>query len=67
MKKLGIGIMSGTSLDGIDVLIAEIEGYDTETKVQPLYFQTYAFESALSLKIKKAMHPNESSSELLCS
>jgi anhydro-N-acetylmuramic acid kinase len=67
MKKIGIGLMSGTSLDGIDVLIAEIEGYDTETKVKPLYFQTYEFESALSLKIKKAMHPNESSSELLCS
>jgi anhydro-N-acetylmuramic acid kinase len=67
MKKIGIGLMSGTSLDGIDVLIAEIEGYDTDTKVKPLFFQTYELESVLSVKIKKAMHQNESSSELLCS
>lgn len=67
MKRIGIGLMSGTSLDGIDVIIAEIEGYDVDTKVQPLFFQTFEIESALIEKIKKAMNPKTSSSELLCS
>ncbi|MDO9628851.1 MAG: anhydro-N-acetylmuramic acid kinase AnmK [Acholeplasmataceae bacterium] len=67
MKKLAIGMMSGTSLDGIDILIAEIEGTFTQTKVNPIAFKTYPFEPLLLEKIKKGFSIDESSSELLCS
>ena len=67
MKKLAIGMMSGTSLDGIDCLIAEIEGTFTQTKVNPIAFKTYPFEQSLLEKIKKSFSKTESSSELLCS
>lgn len=67
MKKLAIGMMSGTSLDGIDVLIAEIEGTFTRTKIKPLAFKTYPFETILLEKIKKAFTLDLSSSALLCS
>jgi anhydro-N-acetylmuramic acid kinase len=67
MKKLAIGMMSGTSLDGIDTLIVEIEGTFTQTKIKPIAYKTYPFESKLLDRIKKAFSITESSSELLCS
>ncbi|MBU1142870.1 MAG: anhydro-N-acetylmuramic acid kinase [Firmicutes bacterium] len=67
MKKLAIGMMSGTSLDGIDILIAEIEGTYTQTKVNQLAYQTYPFEPSLLEKIRKGFSIKTSSSELLCS
>lgn len=67
MKKLAIGMMSGTSLDGIDCLIAEIEGTFTQTKVNPIAYKTYPFEPSLLEKIRRCFSIKESSSELLCS
>ena len=67
MKKLAIGMMSGTSLDGIDVLIAEIEGTFTQTKVNLIAYKTYPFEVSLLQKIRKSFSIKESDSELLCS
>ncbi|HBY64991.1 MAG TPA: anhydro-N-acetylmuramic acid kinase [Acholeplasmataceae bacterium] len=67
MKKLALGIMSGTSLDGIDCLIAEIEGTSTHTKIKPIAFKTYPFEEKLLNSIKRAFTNDQSSSALLCS
>jgi anhydro-N-acetylmuramic acid kinase len=67
MKKLAIGIMSGTSLDGIDCLIAEIEGTSIHTTIKPIAFKTYPFEESLLYKIRRAFTTDQSSSALLCS
>lgn len=67
MEKLAIGIMSGTSLDGIDVAIAKIEGSFTQTVIEPIAFETFLFDEKILKHIKKAISNNESSSELLCS
>lgn len=67
MKKLAIGIMSGTSLDGIDVVIVEIEKIENDSKYEALYFETFKYEEGLLTKIKKSLSNEESSSELICS
>ena len=36
----GIGLMSGTSLDGVDTVLCEITGYDESTQVKQLNFIT---------------------------
>lgn len=67
MRKLAIGLMSGTSLDGIDVVLAEIENVSLETKVKVLKQKTYPFKEKLVHKIKSAMDDKQSNSKLLCS
>ncbi len=67
MRKLAVGIMSGTSLDGIDVVIAEIEGSFLTTKLEVIAFETFDYDKKLLERIKKGISLDESNSELLCS
>lgn len=67
MKKLAIGIMSGTSLDGIDVAVAEISGHGTETNLKLIAFDTVAYSAELLQKIRKSLDIKLSNAELLCS
>ncbi|MDR1704379.1 MAG: anhydro-N-acetylmuramic acid kinase [Clostridiales bacterium] len=45
-KRLAVGIMSGTSFDGVDVAFCEITGHGPGTKVRLLHFDTKAYSSA---------------------
>lgn len=67
MEKIAIGIMSGTSLDGIDVVLAKIDGLNDATKISMMAFKTYPMPEDVLDQIKRAMHPKMSSAELLCS
>ncbi len=42
-KKLIIGLMSGTSVDGIDAALVEVEGSGTATRIRQLDFMTVPF------------------------
>lgn len=46
-KKIVIGLMSGTSLDGVDVALVEIEGNSTFTNLNLLGFLEYPFPKGL--------------------
>ena len=50
-KKLAIGLMSGTSADGIDAALVEISGRSTTTKVRQLAFITLPFTDAVRNRI----------------
>ncbi len=52
MKQMAIGIMSGTSLDGIDVVVANIEGTYLNTKVEIIAFQTIPIDEPLKEEIR---------------
>lgn len=67
MKKLAIGLMSGTSLDGIDVVLTEISGVSLDTKVKVIYEKTYPLSGDVILKIHQAMDEQSSSSKLISS
>ena len=46
-----IGLMSGTSVDGIDAALVEISGIDTDLKVELLAGETFPYPAALRTKI----------------
>ncbi|MFM6056542.1 MAG: anhydro-N-acetylmuramic acid kinase, partial [Sphaerospermopsis kisseleviana] len=46
-----IGLMSGTSVDGIDTALVEISGGDLDLKVELLAGETYPYPPQLRTKI----------------
>lgn len=53
-EKLALGLMSGTSLDGIDIALVSIKNSGTKTSVKELGFQTFSFPK----KLKAMIHSN---------
>jgi anhydro-N-acetylmuramic acid kinase len=45
-KKLIVGLMSGTSADGIDGVLVEVRGSGKGTRIRQLGFQTYPYSAA---------------------
>jgi anhydro-N-acetylmuramic acid kinase len=51
-----IGLISGTSIDGIDAALVEITGQDLTLEIQLLKAQTYTYPAALKSKILEVCH-----------
>ncbi|WP_225047557.1 anhydro-N-acetylmuramic acid kinase [Lacticaseibacillus kribbianus] len=64
---LAAGIMSGTSLDGIDVALVDITGAAEETQVALKFFATYPIDPALRAKIQANLANETSTVEALTS
>ncbi|WP_413375416.1 anhydro-N-acetylmuramic acid kinase [Alkalihalobacillus sp. 1P02AB] len=65
-KVLAVGLMSGTSVDGIDAALVEIKGSGYATEVQLLGFQTLQYEEELKQRILRVCHPETSSVDEVC-
>mgnify|MGYP005667472629 CR=1 FL=1 len=65
--KYCIGIMSGTSLDGIDVALCKIRGYGLDTDIKLVSFETYPYSEGLLNDIKLSLDLTRSNAQLLCS
>ncbi len=59
-----VGLMSGTSLDGVDAALVSI---DSERKMTLIGFKTLPIEAPLNRRLKQAMDKTHSNSPLLCS
>lgn len=49
--KLVIGLMSGTSLDGVDAVLVKIENSGTRTRINQIGFITYPFPDGLKKRV----------------
>lgn len=64
---IGVGIMSGTSLDGVDTVLVEVTGSGLETAIKVLGYNEYPISDYYRSKIKKASTEETSRVDLLCS
>lgn len=63
----GIGIMSGTSLDGVDTVLVEIENYGINTKLKVIEYNEYPIPASTRMKIKQVCDEKNSHVDLICS
>lgn len=62
-----IGIMSGTSMDGIDTVLVDIDGFGIETKMKVIGYHEYPMPIDMKEKIKKACDEKNSCVDEICS
>lgn len=65
-KNIAIGLMSGTSADGVDAALVKISGNGLQTKVQLIDFVTYPFSKKIKEMIFTASNPEKGTVELIC-
>ncbi len=61
------GVMSGTSLDGIDVALVHIEGSGVDSKIELIHFTTVPFCNDMKNEIQQALSIETSNVQLICS
>ncbi len=65
-SRIIIGLMSGTSLDGLDVALCKMEGFGSETNVEILHFTTVPYDSLLKQQVKEIFSKQLIDLEKLC-
>ena len=61
-----IGLMSGTSVDGVDAALVEIQGHGLETQVELLAFHSHPFEAGVRDRIFDLFQPETSRVDEIC-
>ncbi len=61
-----IGLMSGTSADGIDTALTEIKGRGLKTKIKLIAFETYPFPKKVRKMILNASDPKTARVDRIC-
>jgi anhydro-N-acetylmuramic acid kinase len=61
-----VGLMSGTSVDGIDAALVRIEGHGANARVELLAFATYPFPAELRAKVFRLFNPREARVDAIC-
>lgn len=61
-----IGLMSGTSADGIDAALVEICGHGLSTEINLIAFESFPFDTELRARIFKLFDPETSRVDEIC-
>jgi anhydro-N-acetylmuramic acid kinase len=65
-SRLVVGLMSGTSVDGIDAALVEITGHGDAAKVKLLAFDSYPFPPELRARVFRLFNPREARVDAIC-
>ena len=63
-KRIVLGMISGTSVDGIDAALCELEGAGAATRYRLLKFETVAYQPELRRRIFRSFEPSATVDEL---
>jgi anhydro-N-acetylmuramic acid kinase len=65
-EKLGIGLMSGTSLDGLDIALCRFKSHGKQTAYELLEYRTQAYDTGFKEDIQSIFSKKTISLEKLC-
>ncbi|MEP6614752.1 MAG: anhydro-N-acetylmuramic acid kinase [Mucilaginibacter sp.] len=65
-EKLGIGLMSGTSLDGLDIALCRFTGNGLQTKFSLVNFTTIPYADSFKKEVQQVFAKKEASLEKAC-
>jgi len=65
-ERLIIGLMSGTSVDGLDVALCKFSGSGTTTKIEILHFETVTYNADYRQEIKSVFSKHTVDLEKVC-
>ena len=65
-KRLIIGLMSGTSLDGLDIALCSVEGSGLDTRLELLHFETVDYTDDFKKEIRAVFAQKNIELEKLC-
>ncbi|MDZ7318117.1 MAG: anhydro-N-acetylmuramic acid kinase [candidate division KSB1 bacterium] len=65
-EKLVIGLISGTSMDGVDAALVHIHGSGLRTEIAVVGFQTYPYPTALRNRLLQLSQPGAGSVDEIC-
>jgi anhydro-N-acetylmuramic acid kinase len=65
-SRLVVGLMSGTSVDGVDAALVEITGHGEKATVKLLAFDSYPFPPELRAKVFRLFNPKEARVDAIC-
>ncbi len=64
--KLIIGLMSGTSLDGLDIALCKFEGAGKDTKIEIIHFETIAYTQFFKTEVQSIFSKKMVDLEKVC-
>ncbi len=65
-ERLIVGLMSGTSLDGLDIALCAIRGSGVGTRVRVLHFKTVGYDSQFKAEVKSIFSRRDADLQLVC-
>lgn len=65
-NKLAVGLMSGTSLDGIDAVLVDLEGWGVDTRVRQRAFLTVPYSAQIRARLLSLAEGSAGGSAELC-
>lgn len=64
--RMVLGLMSGTSVDGLDIALCRFRGDGPNTEMELVDFETIAYETTFKTEIKKVFSKKQVDFEMLC-
>lgn len=66
MSSICVGLISGTSLDGIDVAVCQIDGHAQDARVELLAFETVAYPDGVRAELLKLYDDQDNAVARIC-